>query len=404
MKRKRVLLSAFACDPTKGSEPSYGWNWAVGLAEKGFEVHCVTREISKPGIETQELPDNLKFHYVHLPSRMEKLYSSSQESMYLYYILWQWWAYRMAAALNKTNTFDVVHHVTWGSLQMGSFMYKLNVPLVFGPAGGGQVAPAAFRDYFGEAWAGEERRARVSRLLLKFNPACKTMLKKAAVVLVSNEETFQMAKSNGGRNVSLALDPGLPQWFFPDAKVLKSPETDNLRLLWVGRLMPRKGALLLLDVMKTLRDYPGITLTVVGDGVMKDEFLEAMTKYDLENTVHWKGRVPFEEVRSFYASHDVFLFTSLRDSCPMQLVEAMAFGMPVVTLDLHGQGLIVDADRGVKCACATPDLAVGNLRTAILQLYNNPDLVAQLSSGAFEFAANLVWKTKIDSIVKQFYG
>jgi glycosyltransferase involved in cell wall biosynthesis len=400
---KRVLLSSFACDPTKGSEPGCGWNWAVGLAEKGFEVHCITRDISKVGISTRQIPRNLKFSYIRLPFGMEKLYSASQSAMYLYYLLWQWKAYKLAVALHKINKFDIAHHVTWGNLQLGSFMYKLDIPLVFGPAGGGQMAPTAFKEYFGDAWSSEETRNRVSRLLLKFNPACRDMLQRASVVLASNEDTLRVAELNGASNTSLAPDVGVPDWFFPKENVIKVSQKDSLKLLWVGRFMPRKGLLLLLDVMKQLKDYPGITLTVVGDGVMKDVFLDKLKRYALEDTVHWHGWVPFKEVRDYYAGHDVFLFTSLRESGGMQLVEAMAFGMPVVTLDLHGPGLIVGPDRGFRCACSTPDIAIENLRVAILELYNNPALVGQLSAGSFRFAANQAWSNKIDDIVDRFY-
>lgn len=400
---KKVLLSAFACDPTEGSEPSYGWNWALGLAERGFEVHCITRQSSKAGIDTGPLPRNLKFNYVRLPFGMEKLYFASQPTQYLYILLWQWKAYKVAAALHKVHNFDMAHHITLGSLQIGSFMYRLGVPLVFGPAGGGQMAPEAFKRYFGDAWSVEENRNRVSRLLLKFNPACRQMLKRAAAVLLSNRDTLRAAESHGAANASLALDVGVADWFFPAENVIKVPQKDSLRLLWIGRLMPRKGIMLLLDVMKELKSYPGITLTVVGDGPMKDVFLDTIRKYGLEDTVLWKGRVPFGEVRGYYADHDAFLFSSLRESGGVQLVEAMAFGMPVVTLDLHGPGIIVDADRGIKCACSTPEIAIENLRVAILDLYNDPALVKRLSSGAFRFAANQVWDKKIDSIVDQYY-
>ncbi|MFT3703310.1 MAG: glycosyltransferase [Agriterribacter sp.] len=400
---KKILLSAFACDPTKGSEPGNGWNWAMGLAKKGFDVHCVTRETSRVGIETKSLPQNLCFHYVRLPLGMEKLYFASQPTMYLYYILWQWSAYKKSTILHKREQFDIAHHVTWGSLQMGSFMYKLNIPFIFGPAGGGQIAPTAFKDYFGEFWSAEEKRESVTRIMLRYNPACKKMLEKASAVLVSNKDTLGMAERNGSRHASFTLDAALPDSFFPEKKIIKNPATNNLKLLWVGRFMPRKGILLLLDVMKTLKDHPGITLTVVGDGEMKTAFLDSIKKYALENTVFWKGKVAFEEVRGYYADHDVFFYTSLRDSCPAQLIEAMAFGMPVVTLDLHGQALIVDADRGFKCPCDTPEMAIQHLKKAILDLYNNPQLVQQLSEGAHNFATNQKWDKKINTIVDQFY-
>lgn len=399
----KILLSAFACDPTKGSEPSYGWNWAVGLAERGFEVHCITREISRAGIETRQLPRNLKFSYVRLPYRMERLYSASQSAMYIYYMLWQWRAYKLAVALHRAQNFELVHHITWGNLQLGSFMYKLRIPLVFGPAGGGQMAPTAFREYFGDAWPSEQNRERMSRLLLRFNPACKTMLSRAAIVLASNKETLRLAQATGAGNVSLALDTGVPAWFFPKQVPARVPQKDSLKLLWVGRFMPRKGLMLLLDVMKELKEYPGIELTVVGDGIQKPEFVRAIDKYGLQGAIHLKGWVPFEMVRSYYANHDVFLFTSLRESGGVQIVEAMAFGMPVVTLDLHGPGSIVDSDRGIKCACDTPDTAIQSLKAAILDLYNNPGLIERLSEGSSQFAARQVWQKKIDAIVEEFY-
>lgn len=401
--RKKVLLSAFACDPTMGSEDSYGWNWAARLAEKGFEVHCITRETSRNGIATEELPQNLTFSYVSLPPRMEKLYSASQFSLYIYYILWQWKAYKLAASLHKFDKFDIAHHVTFGSLQLGSFLYKLGIPLVFGPAGGGQMAPAAFKEYFRDAWSAEETRRRASRLLLQFNPACKTMLRKAAIVLAANEETLSVVQSHGAKNACLELDVGVSESFFPEGRAIKVPQQGRLRLLWVGRLMPRKGVLLLLDVMRELKDYPGITLNVVGDGPMRDAFLDTRKKYALEDNVLWSGRVPYSEVRNYYESHDAFLFTSLRESGGLQLVEAMAFGMPVVTLDMQGPGLIVDSDRGQKCACSTPAIAIENLKAAIIQLYNNPALIERLSAGALEFAANQRWDKKIDSVVDRFY-
>jgi hypothetical protein len=78
--------------------------------------------------------------------------------MYLYYILWQWMAYRLAKKLNQSLGFYRAQHVSWGSIQLGSFLYRLDVPFIFGPAGGGQHAPDAFKEYFLEHWSAEEKR------------------------------------------------------------------------------------------------------------------------------------------------------------------------------------------------------------------------------------------------------
>lgn len=399
----RVLVSAFACDPTKGSEPGNGWNWAHGLASMGWEVDCLTRKEGKQAIERQSYPSNLKFHYVMLPFGLERLYSFSQVTMYLYYLLWQWKAWKKADQLNKKNRYDIAHHVTWGSLQLGSFLYRLPVPFVFGPAGGGQTAPENFKAYFDKAWSAEKRREKISTLLLRFNPACKCMLSKATAVWVSNTDTKRMAISNGTSNVFTTLDAALPTSFFPSSFSPKTPISGRLNLLWVGRFLPRKGILLLLDVMEKLKHSPGIKLTVVGDGEQQLLFESKIRTLGLENNVEWVGKVPFENVKAYYASHDVFIFTSLRDSCPAQLIEAMAYGMPVITIKLHGQAEIVNEKTGICCPCSSPNETVEELKKAVLGLYQNPLLVTQMSKAAYEFALEQTWSNKIAKIIENSY-
>lgn len=399
---KKLLLSAFACDPTKGSEAGNGWNCAVELAKKGYEVHCFTRSIAKREIEHGERPDNLHFHYIDLSWNLEKLYHASQSTMYLYYLMWQWKTYRVALRMHKAISFSIAHHVTWGSLQMGSFLYKLGIPLVFGPVGGGQSAPKEFKAYFKEYWKEELQREMLTKWMLKYSPSCRKMLKNAAVILVANNETFKMAVSNGATKPKMMLDVALPETFFPEHRLIKQPEKHRLKLLWVGRFFPRKGLLLVLDVMKELKKYPGITLTVVGDGEMRTHFLAAVKKYALEETVKWEGRVSHERVRAYYAAHDVFFYTSLRDSGSSQIVEAMAFGLPVVTLNLHGQALLVEDDRGIRCRSDTPADAIENLKQTMLDLYYNPEKVKNMSEAAYDFALKQTWKNKVEAIIAEY--
>ena len=66
----RILLSAYACEPGKGSEPAVGWMWATELAAAGHEVWVLTREANRSSIEAVIPPlnaDRLHFHYCDLP-------------------------------------------------------------------------------------------------------------------------------------------------------------------------------------------------------------------------------------------------------------------------------------------------------------------------------------------------
>ena len=97
------------------------------------------------------------------------------------------------------------------------------------------------------------------------------------------------------------------------------------------------------------------------------------------------------------------MFTTLRDSGPGQLIEAMAFNLPVITLDLHGQGQIITAEIGIKIAMNRPKLVVQQLADAIVDLSNDPQRYSALSHAAYLFAKKQTWKNKINTVVERCY-
>ena len=398
-----MLLSAFSCNPYKGSESAVGWHWALKLSLMGYGVHVFTRHTGKKDIQRHHQLLNVTFHYIKLPLFLEKLYKLSAPTMYIYYILWQWKAYRVADKLKKRTNIYRVHHVSWGSIQQGSFMYKLKIPLLFGPAGGGQRAPIALKKYYGSHWRSEQKRELISRVMLKFNPACKQMLLRATAVLVSNQETAEFARNAGAKHVFPVLDVGINKEFFPLQPIHRTPSKNNFKLLWVGRMMPRKGIMLILDVMNSLKKFPGITLSIVGDGEMRKEAEAYCIALGLSERVFFIGSVPYNEVSNYYLSHDLFFYTSLRESGGVQLIEAMAYNLPVVTLDLHGPGQIVTEHTGIKVAVVNSEQVVRDLANAILFLVENKQPYQEMSSAARAFAEKQIWNNKIAEIVEKFY-
>lgn len=70
----KILLSAYACEPGRGSEPGVGWHWMLALAERpGVELHVVTRANNRMAIEAYRSvhPEtwSVHFHYYDLPRR-----------------------------------------------------------------------------------------------------------------------------------------------------------------------------------------------------------------------------------------------------------------------------------------------------------------------------------------------
>src|SRR5947207_10282860 len=112
----KILLSAYACEPNRGSEPGVGWNWALALRERGYDIHVLTRSNNRQAIELAQIPQDsrLTFHYYDLPQRL-RFWKHWPGGIYLYYLLWQMGAFRVAKELHSTEQYSLVHHITFVS-------------------------------------------------------------------------------------------------------------------------------------------------------------------------------------------------------------------------------------------------------------------------------------------------
>ena len=145
-RRLKVLISAYACEPGKGSEPGVGWNVTVEAARR-HDVWVITRANNRPMIEP-ELARNpmpsLHMVYYDLP-RWTRWWKRGARGTRLYYYLWQLALYSVARRLHQEIRFDVTHHVTFVTYWMPSLIPFLPAPCLWGPVGGGESAPKALQ-------------------------------------------------------------------------------------------------------------------------------------------------------------------------------------------------------------------------------------------------------------------
>ena len=202
----KVLVSAFQCAPGYGGEIGNGWMWSTSLADHGHEVTVLTHPEFKDRVLTGGRPD-IDFHFIEAYEIPVKLPGGIEG--YDEYRRWQNKAYEFAVGLRQT--WDVTHHTGWGSLHLGSRLWRLPQPLVYGPIGGGQTAPSNYRSYFGREWPVEKARSVATGSLLKLNGWTKETLRNSSVVLVTNSATQAACRALGARDVGAFLADGLPQ-------------------------------------------------------------------------------------------------------------------------------------------------------------------------------------------------
>lgn len=399
----KILLSMYVCDPKRGSEQGRSWNWAMMYVKLGYEVWCVTTSRGKANIEEylRENPTpNLHFTFVDVPNWVEKSYKYTI-GIYLHYFTWQSAAYQTAKHLDRQVNFDAVHHISYGSVRMGSAMWQLDKPLILGALGGGQFPPPAFKAYYLVGWRKEVFRKMGSAILEFLNPNMRRSLKQAKLVLVNNEPTLEVAKKYGAKEIKYFLDDSVADKDMP-ATMPERPQNEVLKIIWVARLLPLKALPLALEALSKLSPDVKYTLTIIGGGTIGKFIPELLKKYNLENKAVWKGQIPYSEVLKAYRDHDLFLFSSLRDSSVTQLLEAMSVALPYITLNLNGAKVLLPENTGIKIPVTTPEETVNAFTKAIELMYQNPEKRVEMGVKGYQFAKEESWEKK-SKLISQFY-
>jgi glycosyltransferase involved in cell wall biosynthesis len=355
----RVLLSAYACIPGAGSEYGFGWGWAEHLAARGIDVHLLTASENREALEGELRKHpraNLTFSLVPSTFKRARPWNG------LHYLGWHYAAFCHAQRLHAEKPFDLIHHVTFGSAHVPPALALMKIPMIFGPVGGGQTAPVRMLGYFGRSkWKEIPRSAYTA--LLPFSPIHHWLYRQMSLVLATNHETVALARKLGSRRTLLSLDTGLPESFYAEQPRRFSRNTGPLRLLWTGRIMPRKALALTLDGLAAAKTP--VKLTVIGDGLSPEVAHRMTEERGLTGRVVWTGRLPWSDVRKAYGVHDAFLFTSLRDSFGSQHLEAMAAGLPVLTLDIHGAHALIPCGAGIKIPVSDKPSTIAAIGAAI---------------------------------------
>jgi glycosyltransferase involved in cell wall biosynthesis len=383
----KILLSACVCNPRWGSEFATGWNWATTLAEMGHDVTVLTGPDSRKDILAAE-PNDIDFRFIDFPPAPLMRFSTSLGG-YQAYLRWQEAALRCVQA--QAKQYDVAHHVTWGGLHLGSQLWRLPIPLVYGPIGGGQTAPASYWRYFGREWPLEILRTVSTGRMLKLNGPCRDTIRNSAITLVCNSETATACSRLGAKDIRFMLADGLvPSWI----GTARTQPSGTPIVLFIGRLIPRKAPTLAVEAFAELRRNIPARMVIAGDGPLRGEVLATIERLGLTRDVELLGLVAFDDVKSVYDSASLLLFTSLRESFGAPFLEALGRGLPAVALDHQG---IADADVGraaVKVAVpAKPQELPGRLASAMQTVLSDGEWQSR-SQTAIKWASDWIWPVK----------
>ena len=167
--------------------------------------------------------------------------------------------------------------------------------------------------------------------------------------------------------------------FAPDSSTTtgRAPRRDgSFRLLFVGRLVERKGIHILIRALARVRERVDATLTVIGKGPEVAALEAEAVRVGVEASVRFAGRVDETTLSEAYRASDLFILPAVVDrkgdteGLGVVLLEALEFGLPVIASDIGG---IPDIVRHRETGLLVPPGDAAALAGAILESVETPD-------------------------------
>jgi glycosyltransferase involved in cell wall biosynthesis len=297
--------------------------------------------------------------------------------MQLHYYLWQIQAYFVARELHQKIGFDLSHHVTFVKYSSPCFLSLLPIPLVWGPVGGGESAPASFWQDFNFNGKIYEIARSGARWLGEQDPFVRLTAKRSAVVRATTKDTAQRLYQMGVNHVQILPESGLSTADIEHLHQYQNSSHSIVKFISIGRLLHWKGFHLGLRAFAQA-NLPNTEYWIVGDGSQWYHLQTLASDLGIAEKVKFWGRLPREKALDLLKDCHILVHPSLHDSGGWVCMEAMAAGRPVICLDLGGPAVQVTEETGFKIPADEPYQAVRDLAAAMIHLVQNPQLIVTM--------------------------
>lgn len=180
-------------------------------------------------------------------------------------------------------------------------------------------------------------------------------------------------------------------------KPIPRPTNAKVNLLFIGRLIERKGFQRVIKALPRLRKLAKqpFVVEVVGSGAFREKLDELAEKLHVTDLIQYVGTVPYDQLEKSYQYADIFVLTSLYEGMPAVVLEAMGCGLPIVASNVGGNNEIVrEGENGFLISGDDSKKLAKNLA----ELINNFALRELMGTKSREMAMKYDWK----NIMKEY--
>jgi len=387
----RVLIAAAACMPRSGSESFFGWSAIQSLREI-VELEVITTENNRDALEKEDAERPLGFRVHYLGKKMvwhpNRMIARVQDWRQVVGCSWQILA--LAKQIHAERPFDLAHHVTISTWRVASPLWRLGIPFVWGPIGGGEPFPWECRSLLSPQAQIFEAIRELSNIVGKVSPSIRATAQNAAYCLAANEETKKVLLDLRGQKAGVQVMS--PAMFWPERMkslqtgVLSKPGAQPLRIFAGGNLEGRKGVAIALQALAIARNEGvDFVFRLGGYGPERTHLQNLARELGLEDRVIFGDSLSGEDyLNELHKSH-LYLLPSLREHTGLTLLEAMLAGCVPIVIKSGGPGTIVAENRGFKIAVSDPGKMANEIAETICMLAKDRGLREKLGQEASRF-------------------
>lgn len=396
------LISAYSVNPYKGSEDSIGWNWVLQYEKnykEGDRIILLTKKFNEKdtrrGLKEFNI-QHVELVIVDVPNALNWFREKHSAFHHMYYILWQHWAWLWVK--HSGIHFNVIHHVTMNDYRIPSELYKAKgAKVIWGPMGGAQVTPRPLKVYEKNQLVASFRE--FVNKSCSWNPFYKKALRSYYKIYCINNETQKQISRIVGKDVPLMPELALRDEY--KNLPIRKGNNDILKIVFVGRLIGKKGIAFLVDALSLMPTDMNWELLIFGDGDDHALIEKQIADSGIGKNVKLMGNRPLNQIAEAYQQADVFVLPSLRETSGNVLLEAMAYAVPIVAFDTSFCRLLKEVDCGVF---VNTDQALEGIKEdwckAIVTLGQDKELAKQMGLNGYKYVnSKLTWDEKYRIIV-----
>lgn len=403
--KKKILVIAYAVSPTRGSEYSVAWNYINEMSkDNDLTVFYGASGNHMGDFDEMEswLLNNSISNVKFLPIKPNEFtltlnYLNRKRVLpYVFYLAYNFWhrqVYEVAKKLIKNEQFDLIHFLNPIGYREPGYLWKLNLPYVWGPIGGIPNRPKnLFKDLTLKNKTLFTVRNWVNSIQFKYNIRLKKALHSTDLLLTATTENKEIIQKVYNIKSIYLPENAISENRF-NLNFINLSEGEICNITWIGLIDSRKSLNFLIEALGKVK-IKNWHLHVIGEGPLKESMQLLAKNMLISDKITWHGHIQRSQVFEILNITHLHIVTSLGEGNPTTIWEAMGRGVPTISLNHCGMKDVICERCGVKINIETVQQIKEDLTYSISDLIKNPIKINNLSVGVFECSKLHTWSNR----------